>query len=123
MGRFTVHFAPRAWRQLEKLPIPARHRVSRVIDALAEDPRPRGASLLSGPGGTWRVRIGEFRVLYEIQDVRLLVLVVRVGHRREIYRGRNVSEEMAVYASVTDRARPHGGRSWTRDALHRPGTP
>jgi mRNA interferase RelE/StbE len=57
---------------------------------LETDPRPRGAIRLAGYAQErlWRIRVGDYRVLYEIRDEVLLVLVVRVGHRREVYRGR-----------------------------------
>jgi mRNA interferase RelE/StbE len=58
----------------------------RKIDALATNPRPRGVGKLAGEDGILRVRIGEFRILYRIEDAALLVLIIRVGHRREVYR-------------------------------------
>ena len=56
------------------------------IEALAENPRPPNAELLAGPVNIWRVRAGDYRILYTIKDDVLLVLVLRIGHRREIYR-------------------------------------
>ena len=63
-------------------------RVRAKIDALAEDPRPPGAVKLSGGGSEeqYRIRAGHYRIIYEIQEQVLLVLVVRVGHRSEVYR-------------------------------------
>lgn len=72
--------------------------------------------MLAGGHGEWRIRIGDYRVLYEIGDDTLLVLVVRVGHRREVYRGRRVSEAPAAYGPA-QAATVHGRRSWTREAL------
>lgn len=91
-----------------------------AIRALAAEPRPRGAALLAGtgPDRIWRIRVGDYRVLYEIQDDLLVVLVVRLGHRREIYRGRGISEASAPYATRINRPQPHGGRSWSRDVLY-----
>ena len=51
-------------------------------------PRPSGCKKLSATENAYRIRVGDYRVLYEIQDRRLVVLVVRVAHRREVYRGR-----------------------------------
>ncbi|MEO7373738.1 MAG: type II toxin-antitoxin system RelE/ParE family toxin [Terrimesophilobacter sp.] len=59
-----------------------------VIDLLAADPRPPRAIQLVGGAGEWRVRTGDYRIIYEIHDDRLVVLVLRVGHRREIYESR-----------------------------------
>ena len=56
------------------------------IEALANQPRPTGAKKLKGRDDLWRIRVGDYRIIYEIRDRILVVLVVRVGHRREVYR-------------------------------------
>ena len=61
--------------------------MSRVIDALATTPRPRGASALQGQPGFLRIRVGDYRIIYQVQDDLLTVLILRVAHRREVYRG------------------------------------
>lgn len=83
---YRVDIAPAAARQLRKLDPVARRRVQAVIELLAQDPRPTGARKLVGGEGEWRARSGDYRVVYEIHDDRLLILVVAVGHRRDIYR-------------------------------------
>ncbi len=83
-----VEVAPAAARQLRKLAPAARRRVQAAIELLAGQPRPSGAKKLVGGAGEWRVRTGDFRIVYEIHDDFLLVLVVAVGHRRDIYRDR-----------------------------------
>jgi mRNA interferase RelE/StbE len=87
---WSVVLAPVARRQLVALPADVQRRVGRVIDGLAAQPRPRGAKLLAGPPHEriWRIRVGDHRVLYDIQDMELVVLVVGIGHRREVYRRR-----------------------------------
>ncbi|NNN09318.1 MAG: type II toxin-antitoxin system RelE/ParE family toxin, partial [Acidimicrobiaceae bacterium] len=55
------------------------------LELLAENPRPPAATQLVGGAGEWRVRTGDYRVIYEIDDGRLLILVLRMGHRREVY--------------------------------------
>lgn len=65
---------------------PARRRVAASIDNLASQPRPSGAIALTGQPGVLRIRVGDYRILYEIRDDQLVVLVIDVGHRREIYR-------------------------------------
>ena len=85
---YEVRLAPAAVRQLRKLGPPGRRRVQAAIDLLAEDPRPPGARQLVGGAGEWRVRTGDFRIVYDIRDGELLVLVVKVGHRRDVYERR-----------------------------------
>lgn len=85
---YRVEVAPAALRQLRKLDPPARRRVQAAIELLSDEPRPGGAKKLAGGDGEWRVRTGDYRIVYEIRDSVLLILVVAVGHRREIYRRR-----------------------------------
>jgi mRNA interferase RelE/StbE len=67
-------------------PAAVRTRIDRAILGLAEDPRPPGARKLAGATSLWRIRVGRWRILYTIEDARLVVLVVAVGHRRQVYR-------------------------------------
>lgn len=85
---YRVEVAPSAARQLRKLDPAARRRVQAAVELLADEPRPSGAKKLVGGDGEWRVRTGDFRIVYEIHDEILLVLVVAVGHRRDIYQRR-----------------------------------
>ena len=88
--RYIILVAPSAKRALASLPIPVQRRLGRVIDALATEPRPRGSKLLTGKlvDRVWRIRAGDYRILYDIRDEELVVLVVRLGRRREVYRKR-----------------------------------
>jgi mRNA interferase RelE/StbE len=81
-----IELTPSAERQFRKLDPQARRRVQAAIELLAEQPRPAGTKKLVGGDGEWRVRTGNYRVVYEIQDEVLVVLVIAVGHRRDIYR-------------------------------------
>ena len=83
---YQIRVTPAAVRQLKKLDAAARRRVQAAIEILADQSRPPGAKKLVGGDGEWRVRTGDFRIIYTIDDGVLLVLVVAVGHRREIYR-------------------------------------
>jgi len=85
---YEVTLAPAAARQLRKFDPQVRRRVQAVIELLADDPRPPAATRLVGGAGEWRVRTGDYRIIYEIEENRLLVLVLNVGHRREIYQRR-----------------------------------
>ena len=86
-NEWAVVFAPAARRQLAALSPDVQRRITRVIDALAAEPRPHGAMVLAGDRSIWRVRVGDYRVLYEIRGEELVVMVVGIGHHREVYRG------------------------------------
>lgn len=75
-----------AERDLRKLPVEVFERVISEIRSLAREPRPPGSRKLSGSKHDWRVRVGEYRILYEIDDRVREVRVMRVRHRREAYR-------------------------------------
>ena len=81
----TVEILRSAQRQLAKIDRKDRHRIITAIRGLASDQRPAGSKKLSGRPA-WRIRVGVYRVIYEIADDRLLVLVVAIGHRKEVYR-------------------------------------
>ena len=83
---YRVEVAPAAVHQLWKLDPAARRRVQAAIELLADEPRPSGAKKLAGGEGEWRVRTGDYRIVFEVHDNVLLVLVVAPGHRRDIYR-------------------------------------
>ncbi len=76
---------PAAVRDLEALPAAARTRLAPHIEALAGNPRPRGVVKLAG-SDFYRLRVGNYRVVYEVRDQVLVILMIRVGHRREVYR-------------------------------------
>ena len=82
---FAVELLPSAARTLSKLERPIQVRLARRIDRLATDPMV-GAVKLRGADDVWRVRVGDYRVVYRIELDRLVVLIIRIGHRREVYR-------------------------------------
>jgi mRNA interferase RelE/StbE len=86
---YQVELTPSARRQFRRLTPDVRKRLAPVIDRLADAPRPPGAVKLSGSEHRYRPRVGDYRILYELYDDRLVVTVVRVGHRREVYRERS----------------------------------
>lgn len=77
--------APRARRQIKKLPGEAQKRIIARSEALGSDPRPYHVKKLVAEEDLYRVRVGEYRVVYQIRDRELIVLIVKVGHRREVY--------------------------------------
>ena len=83
---YTVEFSSAAAQSLKKLDAPRRLRIAGAIELLSVEPRPPGATMLrGGERGRWRVRVGDHRVVYTIEDQRLIVLVLRIAHRREVY--------------------------------------
>ncbi len=83
---YRVTLAPAASRQLRKFDPQVRRRIQGAIELLASEPRPPTATRLVGGAGEWRVRTGDYRIVYEIEEDWLLVLVLSVGHRRDIYK-------------------------------------
>jgi len=84
--RFAIGFRPAAARQFKKLPRDARQRLGEEIEKLAENPRPSGVKKMAGEENLWRVRVGDYRLVYEIYDSRLIVVIITIGHRRDVYR-------------------------------------
>jgi len=82
---YTVRMTKTAADQLAELPAKARRQVREHIGRLAQVPRPRGAKMLQSTRDLWRVRAGDYRVVYAIRDQELLVLVLRVGDRKRVY--------------------------------------
>ena len=81
-----VELLPSAVRELAGLQVALRRRVARRIDQLAEAPRGGDAVKLRGSNDVWRTRVGDHRILYRIEDRRLVVLIIRIGQRRDVYR-------------------------------------
>jgi mRNA interferase RelE/StbE len=85
--RYALEFAPKAIRSLGKLDRPVAERVRAAAEALRDEPRPAGATMLTGMHGVWRIRVAkDYRIVYTLDDDRLVILVLDAGHRREIYR-------------------------------------
>lgn len=83
---YTVKFTKGAKRQLRKLPLDVQERIRAKINDLKIEPRPSGVKKLKGEENSYRIRIGDYRVVYEIEDDILKVTVVRVKHRNEVYK-------------------------------------
>jgi mRNA interferase RelE/StbE len=83
---YTIHFKPAVLRQVEKLPREAQRRLAAKIEALRDDPFPPGCKKMTGVTEAWRIRVGDYRVVYQVHRGILLILVLTVGHRREVYR-------------------------------------
>jgi mRNA interferase RelE/StbE len=87
VGRYRVLIKPSARKELLAVSTKKdRQRLVRRIELLGEDSRPAGCQKLAGGGDRYRVRQGQYRIVYEIRDAELVVLVVKLGRRRDIYR-------------------------------------
>jgi mRNA interferase RelE/StbE len=83
---YRIEFRPAAMRELAKLETSTRRRIAATLDPLATTPRPPGVEKLKGRDHRYRVRCGDYRIIYEIDDRVLIILVLRIGHRRQVYR-------------------------------------
>ena len=84
MSAYEVEFRPAALRELRKVDRSTQPRIQGAIALLAQDPRPPASRQLRGRDG-YRLRVGDYRIIYTIDDGVLLVVVVTIGHRREVY--------------------------------------
>jgi len=84
--QYRVELIPAARRQLRKLDQKVAQRVLPAIEDLKSEPRPPGCRAMTGQPGRWRIRVGDYRVVYQIDDDIVLVLVVIIAHRKEAYR-------------------------------------
>ncbi len=83
---YRVELTPGAARQFRKLTPEIQRRVRAKIDSLAANPRPAGVEKLEGTDDFYRVRTGDYRIIYTIEGKVLLILVVRIGHRADVYK-------------------------------------
>ena len=84
---YKVEFTERALSEFSLLPKKVRDKLAVQIAALADDPRPTGASKIEGQPSCYRLRKGDYRIVYAVLDDQLFVLIVRAGHRKEVYKG------------------------------------
>ena len=82
---YQVEFAPHAYRQFKKLERDTQLLLLGKIEALSSNPRPAGVKKLASVENLYRIRVGDYRVVYEIRDRALVVVVVKIGHRRDVY--------------------------------------
>ncbi len=85
MDNYSIEVKPSAKKELEALPDPVLSRIVRKLESLADNPRPAGCKKLKGYREQWRVRIGDWRVVYLIDETKKLVSILRIAHRREVY--------------------------------------
>jgi mRNA interferase RelE/StbE len=84
--KYRIEFSPTAERQFKKLPKEVQARLKHRIDILAENPFPRGVKKLSAEEDLYRLRIGDYRIIYQVQGKALLILILKLWHRKNVYR-------------------------------------
>ena len=83
---YEIEISRTAEKQLRKLPRNDQERIVRAIRPLAQTPRPRGSRKLTGYDNVFRIRVGHYRLLYSISSTQLVIIILKIGHRREVYR-------------------------------------
>ena len=84
---YRIEVKPQAEKALARIPNPHRRRIAKAIDGLARTPRPPGCAKLAGAEDACRIRVGDYRVGYQVADKVLIVYIIRVAHRKDVYRG------------------------------------
>jgi len=85
VDKYALEITSSAQKELDSLDDPLFERIDRKILALADDPRPAGSKKLKGFKDSWRIRVGDWRVVYIVDDAAKLVTITRIAHRREVY--------------------------------------
>jgi mRNA interferase RelE/StbE len=87
VAKYSVELKPSARKELEKLPAKLIERIFPKLEALAAEPRPAGCKKLKGGQQEWRIRVGDYRIVYTIDDADLRISITRIRHRSEVYDG------------------------------------
>ncbi|MBA2562647.1 MAG: type II toxin-antitoxin system RelE/ParE family toxin [Chitinophagaceae bacterium] len=85
MKRYTVVLTKTAEKELQRLPSPTIEKIVNTLKSMEENPRPSGCKKLKGYKNLWRIRVGDYRIIYAIEDVTLMVDVREIGNRKNIY--------------------------------------
>ncbi len=86
---YQIQFSKGAAKQIKKLPADIKERIDKKILDLAIEPRPNSVKKLQGDDKSYRIRVGDYRIIYEIEDDILLVTVIKIKHRNEVYRDKS----------------------------------
>jgi len=86
MECYNIEWRPSTKKDLKRISKAEVQRIIKAIESLSGQPRPSGSTKLSGSDMTYRIRVGNYRVIYEIHDEIILIEVVKVGHRKDVYR-------------------------------------
>ena len=85
MSKYQIKFKASASKEYKKLPSQVKKRINLVIEKLSDNPRSSGVIKLQGNNDLYRIRVGDYRIVFEIYDRELIIKVIRIGHRRDIY--------------------------------------
>ena len=85
MASYKILFTRSAEKELRKIPSPHLARIVNKINALSHEPRPLGAQMLKGEERYFRLRQGDYRIIYDVSDLEQRIIIIKVGHRREVY--------------------------------------
>jgi mRNA interferase RelE/StbE len=83
---YKVQIGNKALKQLEALPVKIANKIASTIDALAINPRPQGIKKMQGFENYYRIRVSDYRIIYQIKDNVLTVVIIKIGHRKDIYK-------------------------------------
>ena len=86
MSRYKIEISRTAEKQLKKLPRDDQRRIARAMVELGDNPRPPGSRKLTGYDDVYRVRVGMYRVIYSVSGRKLIVIILKIGHRKDVYR-------------------------------------
>jgi len=86
MACYNIEWRPSTKKDLKSISKAEVRRIINAVEALSDQPRPQGSTKLSGSGFTYRIRVGNYRIIYEIHDEIILIEVVKIGHRKDVYR-------------------------------------
>lgn len=86
MSNYQIEITKTAEKQLKSLPLEYKIKLTKSINLLAVEPRPHGSKKLTGYENSYRIRVGNYRIIYDIKDKVLTILILKIGHRKDIYR-------------------------------------
>jgi mRNA interferase RelE/StbE len=86
VSRYRIEFLKTAKKELAKLPQQIQKRIAAKIDTLLLDPYPSDSKKLKNGNGRFRIRVGDYRIIYRLEDDQLVILVIKIGHRRDVYK-------------------------------------
>ena len=84
---WNVEIERKAQKALKKIPDPYKSNIIEAIEELTNEARPPGCTKLKGASDLWRVRVNDYRIVYQVKDEKLHILIIRIGHRKDIYEG------------------------------------
>ena len=86
MACYSVEVKKSAQKTLLELPAEVVQNITKIIDSLVENPKPNGSKKLTGSDSTYRIRSGDYRMIYSVFNTKLIVEVIKIGHRKDVYR-------------------------------------